>query len=208
MKPRNDVVGRGIDGQGRVTVESEGDAEDAYRSGDYLWWHLSRPSPELRQALAQGWLPAEGRVLDLGCGLAIETKYLGELGMVAVGVDLSLEALRMASPAPLRSHFVQGDVTCLPFRTGMFDALLDRFCFHWIPPQDQGKYETEARRVLRPQGRLLLRTCLKVAGVRSDIDERTLRKVFKTWRTLRVERRQIPSDSREIDALFLVLERP
>lgn len=189
-------------------MERDETGEDAYRSDDYLWWHLSGPSPELRQALARHWLPSEGRVLDLGCGLAVETKYLAERGMVAVGVDLSPEALRMASPAPRRSHFVQGDVRRLPFRSGTFDALLDRFCFHWIAPEDQGEYEAEARRVLRPRGRLLLRTCLRIAGVRSDIDERTLRKLFKTWRALRVERRQIPSDSREIDALFLVLERP
>jgi hypothetical protein len=29
---------------------------DHYANGTYLWWHLSRPSPELVAALADGWL--------------------------------------------------------------------------------------------------------------------------------------------------------
>ena len=62
--------------------------------------------------------------------------------------------------------------------------------------------------MLKPHGRLLLRTCLQIAGVRSEITEETLRRVFRGWRFVRMERRQIPSDTREIDALFLLLERP
>ena len=34
---------------------------DHYADGTYLWWHLSRPSPELTAALADGWLAARGR---------------------------------------------------------------------------------------------------------------------------------------------------
>lgn len=185
-----------------------GDGEDPYRSGDYRWWHLSGPSPELLQALKEGWLPVRGRVLDLGCGLAVEARYLAERGMMAVGVDLSAEALWMGSAIPSRAHFVQGDVRRLPFPDATFDALLDRFCFHWVLPEDEPKYEAEARRVLRSRGRLLLRTCLQIAGVRSEISEATLREVFEGWRFIWTERRHIPSDTREIDALFLVLERP
>jgi ubiquinone/menaquinone biosynthesis C-methylase UbiE len=147
-------------------------------------------------------------VLDLGCGLAVETRYLAEQGMVAVGVDLSAEALRMGSTAPGRAHFVRADIRCLPFPDATFDAILDRFCFHWVLPDDEPKYEAEARRVLKPHGRLLLRTCLRIAGVRSEISEETLRRVFQGWEFVRMERRQIPSDTREIDALLLVVERP
>lgn len=198
----------GFDTQRDPSGEPREDEEDPYRSGDYRWWHLSGPSPELLQALEQQWISARGKVLDLGCGLAVETRYLAERGMVAVGVDLSAEALRMALAAPSGAHFVRADVRCLPFRDATFDALLDRFCFHWVLPEDEPRYEAEARRVLKPQGRLLLRTCLQIAGVRSEISEETLRTVFKRWRFVRIERRQIPSDTREIDALFLLLERP
>ena len=184
------------------------DAVDAYREGDYLWWHLSAPSPELRQALEEQWLPPKGRTLDLGCGLAVEARYLAERGFMAVGVDLSAEALRMGSTPPGPAHLVQADVRRLPFPDSTFDALLDRFCFHWVQPEDQPRYQAEARRVLRPGGRLLLRTCLQIAGVRSEITEDTLRGVFRTWHFLHLERRAIPSDTREIDALFLLLGRP
>ena len=184
------------------------DEEDPYRSGDYRWWHLSQASPELRRALEEGWLPPTGRVLDLGCGLAVEAAFLARRGFTAVGVDLSVEALRIAAERPVRVHFARADVCCLPFRDSSFDALVDRFCFHWIPSENQGRYEAEAFRVLHPKGRLLLRSCLQIAGVRSEISEAILRDLFRRWHLLRVERRQIPSDTRDIDALSLLLERP
>ena len=49
---------------------------DEYASGEFRWWHLSEPSPELRTALDSGWLRASGRVLDVGCGLGTELAFL------------------------------------------------------------------------------------------------------------------------------------
>ncbi len=209
MSPQTGIGrGRCERGGGPLASSGRADETDPYREGDYLWWHLSRPSPELRMALDRGWLPDHGRTLDLGCGLAVEARHLAERGFMAVGVDLSAEALRIASTPPSRAHLVQADVRRLPFPDATFDALLDRFCFHWVAPEDEPRYEAEARRVLRPGGRLLLRTCLQIAGVRSEISEETLRRVFRAWRFLKVERRALPTDTREIDALFLLLERP
>ena len=45
---------------------------DHYADGTYRWWHLSTPSPELVQAVADGWLSGPGRVLDVGCGMGSE----------------------------------------------------------------------------------------------------------------------------------------
>lgn len=49
---------------------------DHYADGTYLWWHLSRPSPELTAALADGWLAAQGcgeRVLLAGRSTGVGT---------------------------------------------------------------------------------------------------------------------------------------
>ncbi len=70
------------------------DRSDPYADGTAAYWHLSRPSPELLQALDAGRLRPEMRVLDLGCGLATDIAYLAEMGFRVAGVDLSAEAIR------------------------------------------------------------------------------------------------------------------
>ena len=47
---------------------------DEYASGEYGYWHLSVPSPELTIAIEDGWFPTRGRVLDLGCGAGTEDR--------------------------------------------------------------------------------------------------------------------------------------
>ncbi|MGH3156316.1 MAG: class I SAM-dependent methyltransferase, partial [Streptosporangiaceae bacterium] len=70
---------------------------DHYADGTYRWWHLSVPSPELVQAVADGWLSGPGRVLDVGCGAGSEAAHLHALGWHAIGIDLSPVALTMAA---------------------------------------------------------------------------------------------------------------
>jgi len=181
---------------------------DPYATEVYRWWHLSHPSPELRAALDEAWLVPPGRVLDLGCGLGTELAFLARQGFATVGVDLSAIALRRASARYGDVCFVQADVLALPFEAEVFDVLLDRGCFHYMPPERRSEYEHEARRVLRPGGRLLLRACLRAAGVRNDIDEATVHETFAHWRVRQLARTDIPSDTRRLEALIARLECP
>ncbi|MGH2584739.1 MAG: methyltransferase domain-containing protein [Dehalococcoidia bacterium] len=96
----------------------------------------------------------------------------------------------------------------LPFLTARFDVLLDRGCFHYLTAADRPRYAAEAGRVLRLDGRLLLRACLQTAGIRNDIDEPSLRQAFPGWRFLYLERRDIPSDTRTMPALIVLLSPP
>jgi SAM-dependent methyltransferase len=106
---------------------------DEYASGEYRYWQLSVPSPELTQAIEDGWFPTRGRVLDLGCGAGTEVGFLAGLGATSVGVDLSFDALTIASGEHRSGHFVQADVGRLPFAAGSFDSALDRGCLHYLP---------------------------------------------------------------------------
>jgi SAM-dependent methyltransferase len=174
--------------------------EDPYESDIHRWWHLSTPSPELIDALDDGWLSPPGPVLDLGCGLGTEVRFLAERGFDAVGVDISLAAVRGARTAgPAR--FVQADALDLPFTSGTFAAVLDRGCLHYIGLRQRARFVAEAGRVLAPGGRLLLRACLRYAGVRNDIDEDVLRRSFSGWRFERLEAAEIPSDTRSMESL-------
>jgi hypothetical protein len=62
--------------------------------------------------------------------------------------------------------------------------------------------------VLRPGGRFLLRACLYAQGIRNDLTEPLLRRVFSGWRIVSLQQATIPSDTRQMMALVMRLEHP
>jgi SAM-dependent methyltransferase len=94
-------------------------------------------------------------VLDLGCGPGWDTARLGELGMRAVGGDLSagmLELARQATDRPL----AQLDIGKLPFRGGSFAGVWCIASLLHVPKAEAPAALGEMRRVLRPGGLLAL----------------------------------------------------
>jgi SAM-dependent methyltransferase len=192
--------GRGID-------ETLCSMSDHHADGTYRWWHLSGPSPELLQALSDGWLPSPGLALDVGCGLGSEAAHLHALGWRVVGLDVSAVALDMArvrnpGPASLLANLLR-----TPMKSATLDACLDRGCLHYLAAEDRAGYAAELRRVLRPGGKLLLRASRRAAGVRNDIDESVVLNTFSGWRVEQMQRAKIPSDTRTLDVLLVRLVR-
>jgi SAM-dependent methyltransferase len=181
---------------------------DEYATDVHRWWHLSEPSPELVEALDDGWLPPSGRVLDLGCGLGSELALLASRGFEAVGVDQSSVAISRAREEHPGIEFLVADVLDLPFDDASFDVVLDRGCFHYLEAPDRPRYEQEAWRVLRTGGRFLLRACLNSAGMRNDVPDNVVDLVFARWHDAGTAERMIPSDRREMPAIVARLEKP
>ena len=115
---------------------------------------LAAPSDasDLQRALDAGWITPGQHVLDLGCGLGAELAYLAEHGVHACGIDASAASL----VHPSAVQVLQADVLHLPFADETFDVLLDRGCFGYVPTAARNAYVGELRRVLRPDGQLLL----------------------------------------------------
>jgi SAM-dependent methyltransferase len=180
---------------------------DHYADGTYRWWHLSGPAPELVQALADGWLPASGVALDVGCGMGSEAARLHQAGWRVIAMDLSATALTGAAASNAGPAYLQASVLRTPLRPAAADACLDRGCFHYLAADERAGYAAELRRVLRPGGRLLLRACLRTAGARNDIDEQVITDTFAGWQIDRMERAQVPSDTRQLDVLEARLTR-
>ena len=188
-----------------------GGLDEPYQSDTHRWWHLSEPSPELLAAEAAGELGEPGRrgvVVDLGCGLGSEVGYLAGRGWRGLGVDLSAAALGRARAGHPGVPFARADVTRLPVRAGSADLILDRGCFHYLDAAGRAGYASEAARVLRPGGRLLLRMCLNSAGLPNGLDEETIRSAFPAWPVVRMKRQGLVSDTRTLPAVLALLTRP
>ena len=139
-------------------------AKNDKQSPDYLeLWEEQEPDPQVGRMLASLVLPAGSRVLDLGCGTGLEACAMAALGWSASGIDISPAAVSMARERSavlgLGIDWRVGSVLELPWDDDSFELLTDRGCLHLLPHSKWPLYAAEARRVLRPAGRLLVRGC-------------------------------------------------
>lgn len=95
-------------------------------------------------------------VADLGCGPGHVTGWLAERGVRAVGVDLSPGMIALARREHPAAEFRVGDLLRLPAADGEFGAAVALYSVIHLEPAELAPAFAEARRVLRPGGRLLV----------------------------------------------------
>jgi ubiquinone/menaquinone biosynthesis C-methylase UbiE len=91
-------------------------------------------------------------ILEIGCGDGRVTATLSGRAEVLAAVDPSEDALRQAAHRIHGVHFVAASGGRLPFPDGRFDTLVFTLSLHH---QDSRQALREARRVVRPDGRIL-----------------------------------------------------
>ena len=126
--------------------------EDEIRKSAVLeqrhWWYAGRRAM-VRRELAG--LPA-GRALDVGCGMGGNSAVLRDLGWQVAALDFSPAATEAAQARGLA--VLRGDAQHLPFPDGTFDLVMSTDAWEHI--EDDALVATEAHRVLRPGGHLLV----------------------------------------------------
>jgi SAM-dependent methyltransferase len=95
------------------------------------------------------------RILDAGCGTGGTTLELSRYGQV-VGVDLAWEALEPAGARGL-SRLARASIERLPFHAASFDAVTSFEVVYHLGVSSDTRALEEIRRVLKPDGLLLLR---------------------------------------------------
>jgi SAM-dependent methyltransferase len=104
-----------------------------------------------------GGVSIEGKdVLEVGCGRGGGSSWMRRYGKPRslYGVDLSPKAIGFCRRRHVHEglSFVTGDAEALPFPDGSFDTVVNVESSHCYPRLD--RFLAEARRVLRPGGRL------------------------------------------------------
>lgn len=125
------------------------------------------------------------RVLDVGIGpglLAYDlAATVGETGLAA-GIDLSeamLEMTRARCAGQPWTDFRQANATELPFEAGEFDAVVSTQVFEYVT--DMKAALSEAFRVLRSGGRLLILDTDWDSVVWNTGDHARMRRILDTW---------------------------
>ena len=134
---------------------------------DFVW------SPERLREADVGLLgPVSGRrVLEVGCGAAMCSRWLASQGARPVAFDLSAGMLRHAAKGARQTGVevpvVQADAQYLPFATDAFDIAFT--AFGAVPfVEDSARVMREVARVLRPGGRWVFATSHPIRWVFPD----------------------------------------
>ena len=64
-----------------------------------------------------------GKILDLGCGPGHHSKYFSNLGFDVIGIDLSLEMIKIAKRESIKSVFQVMDILDLNFEKDTFNGI-------------------------------------------------------------------------------------
>ncbi|WP_458188629.1 class I SAM-dependent methyltransferase [Haladaptatus sp. NG-WS-4] len=101
-------------------------------------------------------LPTSARVLDAGCGQGTPVLRRLSDSATAIGLDFSRTQLELATENAPRASLLRGDMTRLPLRDGVFDAITAYHSLIHVPIDEHRTVVDEFARVLRPGGRVLL----------------------------------------------------
>ncbi len=126
-------------------------------AADYGRWRQGFP-PEFFTRLERLGLGLRGqRLLDLGTGTGLLARAFARRGCQVTGLDLSAgllaEAREADRDAGLSIDYIQAPAEASGLAAGYFDVISAATCWHWF---DRPKAAAEARRLLRPEGRLLI----------------------------------------------------
>ena len=146
---------------------SSAEAWDAFFNDFYLRAYATEERDEQaeEQALAAARLagcPDGGDLLDVPCGFGRHSLPLARAGYRVTGVDRSQvlldEAARRAA-GERGPKLVRADYRELPFADASFDAALNLFTsLGYLGDEEDTRVLAEIRRVLRPEGRLVIET--------------------------------------------------
>lgn len=103
------------------------------------------------------------RHLDAGCGAGMAAALSASLGAAVSGIDAADALLSIARERTPMGDFRQGDLEELPFGDASFDLVTGFNAFQFAGDAVQAL--REARRVTRPQGRVVIMTWAEPAGM-------------------------------------------
>lgn len=126
-------------------------------AADYSRYRAGFPDSFFERLATDGVTRPGARALDLGTGAGTVARGLARAGCAATGLDpaapLLREARRLDSASGVAVQYLQGRAEALPFASASFDLVTAGQCWHWF---DRAAAAREARRVLRPGGRLVI----------------------------------------------------
>jgi SAM-dependent methyltransferase len=126
-------------------------------AADYGRFRAGFPRRFFEELERRGIAGAGARALDLGTGTGTIARGLAAIGLDVTGVDPSAELMAEAEAldreAGVRVTYRLGRAESIPYSRAGFELVTAGQCWHWF---DRPAAAREARRVLKPGGRLVI----------------------------------------------------
>jgi SAM-dependent methyltransferase len=126
------------------------------RADDWAEQQEARMRPLYEAGLAALGVDHGTRLFDAGCGAGLALRIAADRGAIVAGLDAAPGLLAIARRRVPDARIEQGDLEELPFGDASFDAVSGFNSFQYAANPDAAL--REARRVLRPGGRLIAAT--------------------------------------------------
>lgn len=146
-----------------------------------------------RHIAASAAIAPGSRVLDVGCGMGGPACHIARItgaevhGLTpnAVQLQLARTLAREQGLSEQRVRFTQGDAAALPFEDASFDTVLFFESACHFP--ERARFFREARRVLKPGGRLAGEDWIAATGLSPAQWRRHLDPIHETWAIPRLD---------------------
>jgi len=154
-------------------------------AGDYGQYRAGFPGEFFDRLFSIGYVRSGQAVLDLGTGTGTVARDLALRGCRVVGLDpaqeLLDEATRLDSEARAGVRYIKATAENTGLPSQAFDVVTAAQCWHWF---DRPRAAAEARRVLRPRGRIIIahRDWLPLPGNVVEATERLIMKHNPEWK--------------------------
>lgn len=153
-------------------------------AADYGKYRAGFPNEFYDRLAAMDLLRRGMRTLDLGTGTGTIARGLAARGCESTGLDRSVplmtEAARLDREAGVEVRYVEAAAEETGFPPQSFDMVIAGQCWHWF---DRRRAAAEARRILRPGGRLVIAhfDWIPLAGNLADSTEKLIVKHNPKW---------------------------
>lgn len=102
------------------------------------------------------------KILDVGCAAGSMMVYCGLLGAEVYGIDISMESIKEANKYlnkyTLKGRAIVGDARKMDFPENYFDKAISSDFFEHMATEDNIEVLKEMKRVLKPNGTIIIKT--------------------------------------------------
>lgn len=123
---------------------------------------FSKPSEYLEYFLKL--LPKNGKVLDVGCGVGIDSNFIKSKKFTVVGIDTSKEMLKIARKNYPEIYFYLNDMRKIKSNDKKFDGIISSYSLIHIPKNEMPKTLKGFNKIIKSNGYIYISLQLGSSG--------------------------------------------